>query len=53
MQSTECLIRMTPSSGPEAQRVFFTQVDYFRIARDSGNILKSLDDRYRTGLEMG
>ena len=31
MQSTECLIRMTPSSGPEAQRIFFTQVDYFQI----------------------
>jgi len=42
MQSTECLIRMTLSSGPEAQRIFFTQVDYFRIARDSGAIPKGV-----------
>ena len=33
---------MTLSSGPEAQRIFFTQVDYFRIARDSGAIPKGV-----------
>jgi hypothetical protein len=32
---------MTLSSGPEAQRFFFTQLDYFRIARHSA-IVSSL-----------